>query len=95
MSFAAFVWCLIIAAAYIYIRGEFYNEALNLQHAIDEAYAGTTPFLKVHRAAGLIGNNACGSGWKFDVYIHRGKGRRAALVTHKVLEHIFAERKQR
>ncbi len=26
--------------AYIYIRGEFYNEALNLQRAIDEAYQG-------------------------------------------------------
>ncbi|ATU72080.1 NADH-quinone oxidoreductase subunit F [Komagataeibacter rhaeticus] len=50
-------------AAYIYIRGEFYNEAMHLQHAIDEAYA-----------AGLIGPNACGSGWDFDFYIHRGAG---------------------
>lgn len=48
---------------YIYIRGEFYNEAENLQEAIDEAYA-----------AGLIGNNACGTGWKMDVYVHRGAG---------------------
>jgi NADH-quinone oxidoreductase subunit F len=50
-------------AAYIYIRGEFYNESLALQKAIDEAYA-----------AGLIGKNACGSGWDFDVYLHRGAG---------------------
>ncbi|MGE3475195.1 MAG: NADH-quinone oxidoreductase subunit NuoF [Rhodospirillaceae bacterium] len=50
-------------ACYIYIRGEFYNEASNLQVAIDEAYD-----------AGLIGNNACGSGWKFDLYLHRGAG---------------------
>lgn len=50
-------------AAYIYIRGEFYNEAVVLQTAIDEAYA-----------AGLIGTNACGSGYDFDVYIHRGMG---------------------
>ena len=50
-------------ACYIYIRGEFYNEASNLQAAIDEAYA-----------AGLIGDNACGSGWKFDLYLHRGAG---------------------
>jgi len=28
------------AACYIYIRGEFYNEAVNLQIAIDEAYDG-------------------------------------------------------
>ncbi|KAJ1553787.1 ndufv1NADH dehydrogenase flavoprotein subunit 1 [Cladochytrium tenue] len=50
-------------AAYIYIRGEFYNEASNLQAAIDEAYK-----------AGLIGKNACGSGYDFDVYVHRGAG---------------------
>ncbi len=50
-------------AAYIYIRGEFYNEHLHLQAAIDEAYE-----------AGLIGVNACGSGWDFDVYLHRGAG---------------------
>ncbi|KAI9322490.1 NADH dehydrogenase flavoprotein 1 [Dichotomocladium elegans] len=50
-------------AAYIYIRGEFYQEAQHLQEAINEAYA-----------AGLIGKNACGSGYDFDVYIHRGAG---------------------
>ena len=50
-------------ACYIYIRGEFYNEAVRLQTAIDEAYA-----------AGLIGKNACGSGWDFDLYLHRGAG---------------------
>ncbi len=50
-------------AAYIYIRGEFYNEARHLQAAIDEAYE-----------AGLIGRNACGSGWDFDLYLHRGAG---------------------
>jgi NADH-quinone oxidoreductase subunit F len=50
-------------ACYIYIRGEFYNESSNLQRAIDEAYA-----------AGLIGKNACGSGWDFDRYLHRGAG---------------------
>ena len=50
-------------AAYIYIRGEFYNEAVALQKAIDEAYE-----------AGLIGKNACGSGYDFDVYLHRGAG---------------------
>jgi len=50
-------------AAYIYIRGEFYREAEALQSAIDEAYA-----------AGLIGENASGTGYKFDVYVHRGMG---------------------
>lgn len=61
--------CVIASAAigahtcYIYIRGEFYSEAQILQKAIDEAYA-----------AGLIGKNACGSGYDIDVYLHRGAG---------------------
>ncbi len=50
-------------AAYIYIRGEFREEHDNLQAAIDEAYE-----------AKLIGKNACGAGYDFDVYIHRGAG---------------------
>jgi NADH dehydrogenase (ubiquinone) flavoprotein 1 len=50
-------------AAYIYIRGEFYNEASNLQVAIAEAYK-----------AGLIGKNACGTGYDFDIFVHRGAG---------------------
>src|SRR5580698_743654 len=50
-------------AAYIYIRGEFHNEADILEAAIDEAYE-----------AGLIGKNACGTGYAFDVYVHRGAG---------------------
>ena len=50
-------------ACYIYIRGEYYNESVNLQTAVDEAYE-----------AGLIGTNACGSGWDFELYVHRGAG---------------------
>ena len=49
--------------AYIYIRGEFYNEANILQSAVDEAYN-----------SGFLGKNACGSGWAFDVFVHRGAG---------------------
>ncbi len=61
--------CLIAARAinantcYIYVRGEYYNEAVALQRAIDEAYA-----------ANLIGKNACNSGWDLDIYVHRGAG---------------------
>lgn len=36
-------------AAYIYIRGEFYNEAIQLEEAIHEAYQ-----------EGFLGKNACG-----------------------------------
>ena len=50
-------------AAYCYVRGEFYRETEALQRAVDEAYE-----------AGLIGKNACGSGFDFDFYIHRGAG---------------------
>merc|ERR1711879_211643 len=50
-------------AAYIYVRGEFMYEINNLQRAIDEAYE-----------AGFLGKNACGSGFDFDVYVHRGAG---------------------
>jgi NADH-quinone oxidoreductase subunit F len=50
-------------AAYIYIRGEYIREREALQIAIDEAYD-----------AGLIGPDACGSGWAFDVYLHHGAG---------------------
>ncbi len=48
---------------YIYIRGEYSNEASNLQKAIDEAYENN-----------LIGKNACGTNWNYDIYLHRGAG---------------------
>lgn len=50
-------------AAYIYIRGEFYNEGSEVERAIAEAYDD-----------GLLGKNAAGSGWDFDIYLHRGAG---------------------
>jgi Respiratory-chain NADH dehydrogenase 51 Kd subunit len=46
---------------YIYIRGEYFNEAVILQEAIHEAYQ-----------AGFLGKNACGSGYDYDLYLHRG-----------------------
>ncbi len=49
--------------AYIYIRGEFYREAEALERAIGEA-----------REAGLLGPDACGSGYACDVHVHRGAG---------------------
>ena len=101
-------------AAYIYIRGEFYNEAVILDEAIHEAYeagyglrrASQQPFVSrvccscalqgavccagVRKVAvdprvdgccccccgvvSFLGKNACGSGYDFDVYLHRGAG---------------------
>jgi NADH-quinone oxidoreductase subunit F len=50
-------------AGYIYIRGEYFNESQVLEAAVAEAYA-----------AGLLGKNAAGSGYDFDLYVHRGAG---------------------
>ena len=50
-------------AAYIYIRGEYIREAETLYAAVAEAYA-----------RGFLGRNACGSGYDFDVFVHRGAG---------------------
>ena len=49
--------------AYIYIRGEYIREREALQAAIDECYD-----------AGLLGRNAAGSGWDFDLFLHHGAG---------------------
>ena len=48
---------------YIYIRGEYTREAKLLNAAIDEAYA-----------AGMLGKNIMGSGFDFDLTVHRGAG---------------------
>ena len=48
---------------YVYLRGEYIREREALQIAIDEAYD-----------AGLLGRNAAGSGWDFDIYLHHGAG---------------------
>ena len=48
---------------YIYIRGEFYNEAKILQKAIDDAYS-----------KGFLGKNILGLKINFDIFIHYGSG---------------------
>lgn len=50
-------------AGYIYIRGEYYDEASHLQEAIDEAYK-----------AGLLGKDILGTGVSVDLYVHLGAG---------------------
>ncbi|MCB9851249.1 MAG: NADH-quinone oxidoreductase subunit NuoF [Phycisphaerales bacterium] len=49
--------------AYIYMRGEFWEQFHIVQKAIDEAYA-----------AGILGKDIFGSGYGLNVYIHRGGG---------------------
>ena len=48
---------------FIYIRGEFVEEARVLDDAITEAYK-----------KGYLGKNACNSGFSFDITLHRGAG---------------------
>jgi NADH-quinone oxidoreductase subunit F len=48
---------------YLYIRGEYAAEARVLEQALAEAYS-----------AGLLGENAAGSGWAFHLHLHRGAG---------------------
>ena len=50
-------------AGYIYVRGEFVREREALERAVAEAYE-----------AGLLGSDAAGSGWDFDLYVHFGAG---------------------
>lgn len=49
--------------AYIYIRGEFANEANILDHAVEEAYA-----------ANLLGDNILGTEFSMNLTVHRGAG---------------------
>lgn len=48
---------------YVYIRGEYVYEAHVMENAIAEA-----------KKNGLLGTNACGTGWNIDVFVHRGAG---------------------
>ncbi len=48
---------------YIYIRGEFFNEACILQKAIDDCYK-----------KGFLGKNIFGQNFSYDIYIHYGSG---------------------
>jgi NADH-quinone oxidoreductase subunit F len=56
-------WALGVHTAYIYIRGEFLEQAEILEKAIADCYA-----------AGIFGKSVLDSGHALDVYVHRGAG---------------------
>ncbi len=56
-------WAIQATAVYIYLRGEFWDVAHELDKRIEEAYK-----------AGFIGENIQGSGWSCNVYTHLGAG---------------------
>jgi NADH-quinone oxidoreductase subunit F len=68
---------------YIYIRGEYFNEGLNLQKAIDEAYSKK-----------LIGKNSCGTDWNLDINIHYGAGAYICGEETALLESIEGKKGQ-
>ncbi|MBP9674919.1 MAG: NADH-quinone oxidoreductase subunit NuoF, partial [Bacteriovoracaceae bacterium] len=56
-------WALGVDKGYIYIRGEFYEQAQILEKALQEA-----------REIGYLGKNILGSGFDFELHVHRGAG---------------------
>jgi formate dehydrogenase iron-sulfur subunit len=68
-------------AAYIYCRGEFWYERLQVEKAIHEAYA-----------KGFLGKNACGSGYDFDVYAEGGAGAYICGEETSLLESLEGKR---
>lgn len=66
---------------YIYVRGEYYRDAQNLQQAIDEAYS-----------VGLLGKNAAGTKWDFNVYVHYGAGAYVCGEESALLESLEGKR---
>ncbi|HVZ94232.1 MAG TPA: NADH-quinone oxidoreductase subunit NuoF [Phycisphaerales bacterium] len=60
-----------LSAAFIYIRGEYYRQAMVLEEALKEAYANG-----VFGKQGLLGGSttAAGGTWAVECYVHRGAG---------------------
>jgi NADH-quinone oxidoreductase subunit F len=67
--------------AYIYIRGEYVFWAKRLNEAIDEAYED-----------GILGDDACGKGYRVDVTVHRGGGAYICGEKSALLESLEGKR---
>jgi NADH-quinone oxidoreductase subunit F len=75
-------WALGTQKGYIYIRGEFYQQAMILERAFKEAYA-----------KGYLGKNILGKGFDFDLYVHRGAG--AYICGEETALDFFSRRTKR
>ncbi len=69
--------------SYIYIRGEFYHEALVIERAINEALE-----------AGFLGKNILGTGFDHMIYVHRGAGAYVCGEETALIESIEGKRGQ-
>ncbi len=60
-----------LSKAYIYIRGEYYHQAMMVEQAIKEAYDNG-----IFGSKGLLGGASTGAGgaWPVECYLHRGAG---------------------
>ncbi len=76
-------WAVEANACYIYIRGEYTKAATILERAIRDAYDG-----------GILGDNAMGSGFKLDMYVHRGAGAYICGEETGMLESLEGKRGQ-
>ncbi len=71
------------SVGYNYIRGEFWEPYERFERALEEA-----------RAAGLLGNNICGSGFDFDIHTHLGAGAYICGEETALLESIEGKKGQ-
>jgi NADH-quinone oxidoreductase subunit F len=79
------ICCYAVSAntCYIYIRGEYVKSAVILEQALKEAYE-----------AGILGDSVQGSGFKLNMYIHRGAGAYICGEETGMLESLEGKRGQ-
>ncbi|HYX26185.1 MAG TPA: NADH-quinone oxidoreductase subunit NuoF [Thermoanaerobaculia bacterium] len=79
------ICCFAVSAAtcYVYIRGEYTKSAVILERALKEAYD-----------AGILGDNVLGSGFRLNLYVHRGAGAYICGEETGMLESLEGKRGQ-
>ncbi|HEY4574324.1 MAG TPA: NADH-quinone oxidoreductase subunit NuoF [Thermoanaerobaculia bacterium] len=76
-------WAVAANTTYIYIRGEYTKSTAVLERAIKEAYE-----------AGVLGDSVMGSGFKLNMYVHRGAGAYICGEETGMLESLEGKRGQ-
>jgi NADH-quinone oxidoreductase subunit F len=76
-------WAVQAATCYVYIRGEYTKSANILEQALKEAYQ-----------EGVLGDSVLGSGFKLDVWVHRGAGAYICGEETGMLESLEGKRGQ-
>ena len=76
-------WAVAANTTYIYIRGEYTKSTAVLERAIREAYE-----------AGVLGDSVMGSGFKLNLYVHRGAGAYICGEETGMLESLEGKRGQ-